>query len=128
MKYIIATHGYLADGFASSIKILSGKKDIYTINAYVDSSLNVDISVQFLEILKTFDKDEKIVIFTDIMGGSVTQIVTNLIKDYNIIGFTGVNLALIMEVIMYQGKLTNEVINNIIEESKNQIIHLNQLV
>ena len=36
MKYIIATHGYLADGYVSSIQVLTKKNNIYAINAYVD--------------------------------------------------------------------------------------------
>ena len=36
MKYIIATHGYLADGYVSSIQVLTKKNNIYAVNAYVD--------------------------------------------------------------------------------------------
>ena len=38
-KILIATHGYLADGFKSSISLLTGGEDaIETICAYVDES------------------------------------------------------------------------------------------
>ena len=33
MKYIIATHGYLADGYVSSIQVLTKKNNIYAVNA-----------------------------------------------------------------------------------------------
>ena len=37
-KYLIASHGKFASGLKSSIKILTGRTDIETIDAYLDGS------------------------------------------------------------------------------------------
>lgn len=73
MKYIIATHGHLADGYASAIKVLSGNQDIYTLNAYVDGQF--DVTAALKSLLDAFEAGEKVLIFTDVIGGSVTQVV-----------------------------------------------------
>ena len=36
MKFIIATHGYLADGYISAIRVLTGKDGLYAVNAYTE--------------------------------------------------------------------------------------------
>ena len=39
-KFLIASHGKFASGLKSSIKILTGKTNISTIDAYLDGSEN----------------------------------------------------------------------------------------
>lgn len=70
MKYIIATHGYLADGYVSSIQVLTKKNNIYAVNAYVDDR---DAALQLKTIIESFENQEEIIIFTDLMCGSMTQ-------------------------------------------------------
>lgn len=126
MKYIIATHGHLADGYASAIKVLSGNHDIYTINAYVDDQF--DVLSAFKSLLDQFDKEEKIIVFTDVIGGSVTQLVSKLIDDYNLLCITGINLGLVMECIFAGDMLTDERIDEIIEDARRQILCVNNII
>ena len=70
-KILIATHGYLADGFKSSISLLTGGEDaIETICAYVDES---DYTERIQAFVDSIGPDDDGVIFTDIYGGSVCQ-------------------------------------------------------
>lgn len=126
MKYIIATHGHLADGYASAIKVLSGNHDIYTLNAYVDDQF--DVLSAFKSLLDQFDKEEKIIVFTDVIGGSVTQLVSKLIDDYNLLCITGINLGLVMECIFAGDMLTDERIDEIIEDARRQILCVNKII
>lgn len=126
MKYIIATHGHLADGYASAIKVLSGNHDIYTLNAYVDDQF--DVLSAFKSLLDQFDKEEKIIVFTDVIGGSVTQLVSKLIDDYNLLCITGINLGLVMECIFAGEMLTDERIDEIIEDARRQILCVNKII
>lgn len=126
MKYIIATHGHLADGYASAIKVLSGNHDIYTLNAYVDDQF--DVLSAFKSLLDQFDKEEKIIVFTDVIGGSVTQVVSKLIDDYNLLCITGINLGLVMECIFAGDMLTDERIDEIIEDARRQILCVNKII
>jgi len=52
MKYIIATHGYLADGYVSSIQVLTKKNNIYAVNAYVDDR---DAALRLKTIIESFE-------------------------------------------------------------------------
>lgn len=70
-KILIATHGYLADGFKSSISLLTGGEDaIETICAYVDES---DYTARIQTFVDSLSPEDDGVIFTDIYGGSVCQ-------------------------------------------------------
>ena len=82
MKYIIATHGYLADGYVSSIQVLTKKNNIYAVNAYVDDR---DAALQLKTIIESFENQEEIIIFTDLMCGSMTQAVAPYLDRYNVL-------------------------------------------
>ena len=60
MKFIIATHGYLADGYVSSIQVLTKKNNIHAINAYVDDG---DAAQNLKALIESFDEQEEIIIF-----------------------------------------------------------------
>ena len=97
MKYIIATHGYLADGYVSSIQVLTKKNNIYAVNAYVDDR---DAALQLKTIIESFENQEEIIIFTDLMCGSMTQAVAPYLDRYNVRCITGINLPLILEFVL----------------------------
>ncbi len=126
MKYIIATHGHLADGYASAIKVLSGNQDIYTLNAYVEGQFDVTAALKAL--LDQFEPGEKILVFTDVIGGSVTQIVSRLIGEYDILCITGINLGLVMECIFAGDTLNDQRIDEIVEEARRQILYVNKVI
>lgn len=126
MKYVIATHGYLADGYVSSIKILTHKEDIYAINAYVEDAS--DVNVQLKTLLDSFDKDEEVLIFTDLISGSTTQYVSHYLKDKNVKCITGINLPLILECILTMQPIDDEFIEKAIEGAKEQILYVNKFI
>lgn len=126
MKYIIATHGHLADGYASAIKILSGNQEIYTLNAYVDGQLDVTMALRAL--LDQFEKEEKILVFTDVIGGSVTQAVSRLIDQYAIFCITGISLGLVMECIFAGDDINDQRIDEIVELARQQMICVNHIL
>lgn len=68
-KLLIATHGKLADGYRSSLSILTGMQDsVEYIDAYVDES---DYTPKLQTFIDSVGPDDTGVIFTDIYGGSV---------------------------------------------------------
>ena len=78
MKLLIASHGTFAKGIKSALKIIVGNVDnITTINAYVDEC-------DFKKELDTFfevNKDEEIIVCTDLFGGSVNQAIIQKLKE-----------------------------------------------
>ena len=78
-RILLASHGKLASGIKSSIKILTGKEDqIETIDAYLDGA---DFTVQVENFLKGVKENQQYFIFTDIYGGSVNQKVVSKVIE-----------------------------------------------
>lgn len=69
-KIVIASHNKLAFGMKKTVEFLTGFTDIYELSAYID---NGDIHKQVKEIMDDVKKEDEVFVFTDILGGSVTQ-------------------------------------------------------
>lgn len=127
MKLLIASHGTFAKGIKSALKIIVGNVDnITTINAYVDEC-------DFKKELDTFfelNKDEEIIVCTDLFGGSVNQAIIQKLKekDFNLI--TGVNFPFLLElsIALANGNLDKEKIKEIIASSREQLMLVNDVL
>lgn len=125
MKFIIATHGYLADGYVSSIRVLTKKNNIYAVNAYVDDQ---DAQGQLKTLMASFDAHEDIIIFTDLMSGSITQVVSPYLKQRNVRCITGINLPLILEFVLTTSPIDDAFIASSIQEAQRQMLYVNPLL
>ena len=125
MKFIIATHGYLADGYVSSIQVLTKKDNIFAINAYVGEN---DAAQQLKTLMESFEKQEEIIIFTDLMYGSMTQAVSPYLNRYNVRCITGINLPLILEFILTTSTIDDAYIEHTIQEAQKQMVFVNHLL
>lgn len=120
-KIIIASHHRLASGMADTIQFLSGKQDIIVLDAYVDST---EITSDVDDLMNSV-KDEEVFIFTDMLGGSVTQYFAPYANEHIHI-ICGMNLPLILSfVLMNKEKISVEEIEAIIKDSKESIIYIN---
>ncbi|MDO4378129.1 MAG: PTS sugar transporter subunit IIA [Erysipelotrichia bacterium] len=125
MKYIIASHGKMAWGMKKTIEMLIGEReDLFALTAYVESQ---DFLVEVKTLLKKFAKDELIYIFTDILGGSVSQTIAMILSEYNIQLISGVNLPLVLQIILRDESLSDEEIDKLVEQARQQIIHVNKI-
>lgn len=127
-KIIIATHHYLAKGMKDTLEyIVPNTVEVIDISAYID---NVSVENQILAELDKFDKGEQIIVFTDLLGGSVNQEFVKKMKDYNIELITGVNLPVLITIVlgMGDGKLSKDTIRLAIEEAKNQLVYVNDFL
>lgn len=124
-KIIVATHGCLADGVKSSIEILCGKKDnISYINAYVKDN-NIDSDIRgFFENVKP---EDEVVIFTDILGGSVNQKFMPYCSRPNVHLIAGFNLGIILEIVLREAPLTEQNIDELIESCRRQLVYIKEL-
>ena len=126
MKYICASHGCMASGMKNTIEMILGKQEnVYAVNAYVDGN---DFAKEFQRLLDSFDRREPIVVFTDVFSGSINQIVSKKIGEYDMKVLTGVNLSLVLEIVMHQRPLKDDEIKAILEQAKEQIIFMNSLL
>jgi fructoselysine/glucoselysine PTS system EIIA component len=127
-KYLIATHGTFSNGIKSSLDIIAGELDsVYLINAYVDA--NQSIEAEVTSILNSLSANDELIVFTDLVGGSITNQVLRVIAHQNNVHvISGFNLPLLLEVMLGEPTLpAEELIESSIEKAKEQIIYVNKI-
>ena len=125
-KYVIATHGKMAEGIQSTLDIIVGPRENLTfINAYTDEC--ADPMPEFQRIMEENPNDD-IVIMTDMLGGSVNNNAVVLTENKRVHVVTGINLALVISLVMSDEDAdTREVIRQAVNSSKEMIIYCNEL-
>lgn len=125
VKYLIATHGEMAEGMKSTLKLLAGeRKDIEFLSFYCEKGDAVEKLKEFFEK----NKDCEIIAFTDLLGGSVNKEVLNFIssKVHIIAGF---NMAVILEVILsVEESVESNRLEEIIQTGRQQLIYVNKII
>lgn len=68
-KIIIATHGNLAEGFLSALKIIIGNiENVDVICGYMNADFNLDYEIQKL-MADFHPSKQELLVFTDLYGG-----------------------------------------------------------
>ena len=127
-KIIIASHQYLAQGLKSTLEyIVPNTVEVIDINAYIE---NISVENQILTSLEQCNEEEQIFVFTDLLGGSVNQAFIEKITKYNIELIAGANLPIIMTIVLRLGEqdLTKDEIREAIEEARDQLVYVNDLL
>lgn len=123
-RLLIVTHSTLAQGLYETLSFFMGKLDnVEYINAYVE---NNDIRVVFENKIQSYG-DDNVIVLTDIPGGSVNQIAMELMPKYGYHLVTGTNLSMVLELALKQNELSNEEIKEIVDNSRNNVLYMNDL-
>lgn len=123
-RFVIASHQEFALGLKKTLEFLSGKENIHAIAAYVD---NTPLEESIQNVFSGFDKDDEVVILTDMLQGSVNQSFYPYINDHVHL-VCGVNVPCAMAFALYPDdeKLTPDDIREILDGGKSQIIYVNE--
>ncbi|MDR2886961.1 MAG: hypothetical protein LBV26_03005 [Bacteroidales bacterium] len=127
-KYLIVTHGSFAGGILSSFELIAGKTDnVFIIEAYTDGNKSIDDKVE--EITGMLNDEDELIVFTDLVGGSVTNQIIKKALQKNVYIISGINLPLILEIILADaGDPVEEIIERGIASAREQIIFVNNLI
>ena len=118
-QILIATHGKMASGIRYTAELIVGKMDeITTIDAYVTPEDNVE--KKFEEYFAQHEND-RIFVFTDLMGGSVNQKLLGYSQKENVTLITGTNLPVLMQVMMADDDVTEEEIKEFIDDAREEL-------
>lgn len=119
-RLLLASHGHMASGMLSSLKILAGDvENVTAIDAYVDDS---DWTVELDEFLAECAPEDEAVIFTDVQGGSVYQkVCLALAERPDVIHVTGMNLPLVIECLLSGEKLDRPTVAAIAEAAASML-------
>jgi len=127
-KFLIATHGTFAAGVKSSLDIIAGAMEhVFLIQAYLDDTVSVE--EQISQVMNQISETDELLIFTDILGGSITnQILQHGLRP-NVHVISGFNLPLLIEVVMADTDTpVEETIAAAIDSAKEQMTYVNKLL
>lgn len=127
-RFLVVTHGKMAEGMANSIEMVLGKRDdLIVLCAYIDDKTLPEL---IYPVVESFGEDDEVVVFTDISHGSVNQFFTAYLNDRHYHIITGINLPLVLSIMLYTPNepLTRDVIEGEIEFAKEQIKYMNTQV
>lgn len=118
-RILIATHGKMASGIRYTAELIVGQiAEIDTIDAYV--TLEDNVEEKFKEYFQKYEQD-RIIVFTDLMGGSVNQKLVEYSKKENVTLVTGTNLPVLMQVMLADDDVTDDEIQEYIEDARNEL-------
>jgi len=126
--FLIATHGRLASGIKSSLEIIIGKtENLFLIEAYTEENKGIEEELEY--ILKSSNAQTELIVFTDLLGGSITNQVLRFTQGRNIHIVSGFNLALLIETILSDpAEPTGETIESAITAAREQMVYVNKLM
>lgn len=125
MEILIVAHGRLSEGMVSALDIIVGVDEKITfINAFTDE---IPIKVKIDEYLES---RENVLVFTDILSGSVNQAVLQHIYTKKLKIVTGMNLPLVLELVLMNkaGDISEDLIRSSIKSSQLQIAYVNDAI
>ncbi|MGX7417417.1 PTS sugar transporter subunit IIA [Carnobacterium gallinarum] len=99
---ILLTHGGWGESLLQSVKMIVGQTDnIHEVVLKPEDNLQ-----DFLERVKNqidaVNWREKLLILTDIKGGTTSNVALRLSRDYNILALSGLNTAMLLDAVMKQ--------------------------
>jgi fructoselysine/glucoselysine PTS system EIIA component len=127
-KFLIATHGTFAGGIKSSLDIIIGQiENLFIIEAYVDGNKSIEDALN--NVLKNINDNDELIIFSDLLGGSITNQILRYALKENVHVISGINLPLLIEVMLADNEMPlTEVMQIAIANAKDQIVYVNKLV
>lgn len=118
LKIFISSHGHFASGIKSSVEILMGPNPRITVfDAYITQESVQEKLDQFYE---TVEADDKVLLLSDLYGGSVNQVMYTYLEKPNTRLIAGVNLALVLELAVKED-ISDEELEQLVEQSRTML-------
>ena len=127
-KFLIATHGTFSAGAKSSLEMIIGSiENLFIIQAYLDGNHAIEEEIKI--ITDQISNEDELIVFTDILGGSVTNQLLQQGTKPNIHIVSGFNLPLLIEVMLSDAETpAAEIIESAIINAKEQMVYVTKLI
>ena len=97
-RFVLASHGHLAEGMKDTLQIILGQLDnVETLCAHIDPDVSAHDQVE--DLLATFAPGETVVVVTDIFGGSVNNEFMAALADHEFFLVCGMNMPLLIQLL-----------------------------
>ncbi len=126
-KILLASHNHMASGLKSSIEFLAGEQDnLIALDAYVDGEA-IDDKIE--EIFAGFSEKTEVIVFTDLLSGSVNQkLFPYRLREHTHL-ITGMNLPIVLSTVLKSAEtyLSGEGMRSLVEEARASLVYVNEL-
>jgi PTS system mannose-specific IIA component len=120
---LVVSHGRLADALISSVESLVGKLQRIRGVSIWPKDKEEEIKNQIQKKMAEVEDGDGVVILTDILGGTPTNLSLSLLEDEKVEVVTGVNLPMLMTVLSYRkGKSLIEISKLVKKSGRRSII------
>lgn len=100
---LVMTHGDLGKAAVASAELIVGKQEnVDTVSVFVVDQVD-DLKQEMFNKVEKLDTSKGLVILTDIVGGTPTNLASYLLQDENTVLASGINLPMLLEVLMNRG-------------------------
>ncbi|QAA23371.1 PTS sugar transporter subunit IIA [Sporolactobacillus terrae] len=127
-KIIIASHHKMATGIKDTLNYITGERNnVSALSAYLT---NTPIQEEIDALLKGVDQEDEVVVFTDLLGGSVNQSFAKYTARPHFHVIIGINLPIVLTIALKPDDtyLTAEQIRSSLDEAKEQLIYVNDFI
>lgn len=124
MKIILMSHFNLAEGLKNTLSYFNPveAEKIWAISAYIN---DCNPQEELKKVLETISEGETVLIFTDIMGGSVNQQCIPYLSRPNVYVFAGMNLPMLIQATCLSNEATSEEIKALANVGKEAVVCMN---
>jgi PTS system mannose-specific IIA component len=120
---IVVSHGRFADALISSVQSLVGKLEKTRSVSIWPKDKKEAVEDRIQEKMTEVDDGDGVVILTDILGGTPTNVSLSLLKDEKVEVVTGVNMPMLMTLFSYRrGKSLREISKLVKKSGRRSII------
>lgn len=121
---VIASHHRMASGLADTLAFVAGVPNVHALDAYMDGT--DEIETQVAELMDGFDDGDEVLVFTDMLGGSVTQRFAPYANEHVHV-ICGMSLPLVLEIALgHPDPLAADEIHDAIDSARQGMLYVNE--
>lgn len=126
-KVFLASHGSFADGLKDAITFLMGDLQLNALSCYHEQIKDMEALSQIIdEQIANLQPDDELVVFTDLLGGSVNNVVAQrMLQNDNIHVIAGMSMPLVLEFMLCGEDDTKTAIESSLQRAKESMVYVN---
>ena len=127
INILLVTHGDYGKELLNSSEIIIGKiEDAESISFHLGENFEF-LSKNVEEAIERLSKDDDLIVFTDMYGGSPFNAVSKAMKNRNFYHITGINFPLFIDIAVNRNSYSmEEIAEKIIKNGKKSIVFVNE--
>lgn len=119
-KFVLASHGSLAEGIKNSVEMISGKQNNLYAFCMKEGESPTILKERVEKIISDSKTEDEIVLVSDFPGGSVNTMLVSFLNQNNIYLVSGMNSMLVLSLLLSKEPI-DSCLKNAINSGKNTI-------